>query len=198
MISAHWDTRPTADNDMNEENRSKPILGADDGASGVAVLLELARVLHQEKPDCCVILAFWDGEDWGPGEDKMYLGSVYFAKHPHPIDPTESILLDMIGQKQLQIPREGWSQQNFPALDDAIWKSAKTAGQGNIFVDSPGESIDDDQIPLAKLGIPSIDLIDFNYAYWHTLDDTPDKCDPNSLGAVGKTLEQYLRDQSTN
>ena len=196
LISAHWDTRPTADNDFDIANRGKPILGADDGASGVAVLLELARVLRKERPRCEVVLGFWDGEDWGPGEDKMYLGSIYFEKHPDPLRPDQSILLDMIGQKGLVVEREGWSQANAPALVDAVWSAAASAGASGVFQNSTGQQIIDDQIPLAKLGAPSIDLIDFNYAYWHTLQDTPDKCDPKSLDAVGKTLEQYLRDVS--
>ena len=193
MISAHWDSRPTADNDMDAANKLKPIPGADDGASGVAVLLELARALHQQKPNACVELAFWDGEDWGPGENKMYLGSIYFAAHPGALRPDQSILLDMIGQKKLVVNREQWSDQHFPALDNAVWSAASAAGESAIFQNSVGQEIIDDQIPLAKLNVPSIDLIDFNYAYWHTLQDTPDKCDPNALGAVGKTMEQYVR-----
>ncbi len=193
MISAHWDSRPTADNDMDAANKTKPIPGADDGASGVAVLLGLARALHQQKPNACVELAFWDGEDWGPGEDKMYLGSIYFAAHPGALRPDQSILLDMIGQKKLVVDREQWSDQHFPALDNAVWAAANTAGESSIFPNTVGQEIIDDQIPLAKLNVPSIDIIDFNYAYWHTLQDTPDKCDPNALGAVGKTMEQYVR-----
>jgi glutaminyl-peptide cyclotransferase len=196
LISGHWDSRPTADNDFDLADRDKPIPGADDGASGVAVLMELARVLHVERPKCCIILGFWDGEDWGPGEDKMYLGSVYFADHPGPLKPDQSILLDMIGQKGLVVDEEAWSQQHFPDTVAAVWHAADEAGQGAVFPTSVGEAIDDDQIPLAKLDVPSIDLIDFDFAYWHTLQDTPDKCDPNSLESVGVTLEQYIRNES--
>jgi glutaminyl-peptide cyclotransferase len=198
MISAHWDTRPTADMDFNPANRDKPILGADDGASGVAVLIELARVLHAERPSCCVELVCWDGEDWGPGEDKMYLGARWFAAHPDPARPDESILLDMIGQKNLLVPKEAWSAQNYPKLTDDVWQAAAEAGEGAVFPATVGPDIDDDQIPLAKMGIPSIDLIDFNYADWHQLTDTVDKCSPDSLDAVGKTLEQYVRDVDAN
>jgi hypothetical protein len=194
MIDAHWDTRPTADNDFDPANKDKPIPGADDGASGVAVLIELARVLHKERPSCCVILGCWDGEDWGPGEDKMYLGARYFAAHPDPIKPDQSILLDMIGQKNLTVLREEWSQENSPGLNDAVWKAASEAGESAVFQAGSGPDIGDDQVPIARLGIPSIDLIDFNYAYWHQLADTTDKCSPDSLDAVGKSLEQYVQD----
>ncbi len=195
MISAHWDTRPTADNDFELANRNKPIPGADDGASGVAVLIQLAKALHNEHPKCGIVLAFWDGEDWGPGEDRMYLGSRYFADNPGPLRPDQSILLDMVGQKDVVLEREGWSDSQYPKLVDAVWSSAASAGEGAIFQQSVGEAINDDQIPLARgLHVPSIDIIDFNYAYWHTLQDTPDKCSRKSLEAVGKTLEQYVRD----
>ena len=97
LLFTHWDTRPTADMDL--DHKDKPIIGADDGASGTATLLELARVLHTSRPTVGVILLFVDGEDWGPGENKMYLGARYFAQRPGLYKPTYAILLDMIGQK---------------------------------------------------------------------------------------------------
>ncbi|HEX5324329.1 MAG TPA: M28 family peptidase, partial [Capsulimonadaceae bacterium] len=160
MICAHWDTRPTADEDFDVENREKPIPGADDGASGVAVLLELARIFHSQRPKTGVILAFWDGEDWGPDDPEMYLGARYFAKHPGPYKPNKSILLDMIGQEGLVIPREQYSQDHFPALDDEVWNAAHSLGYTTQFPDAVKYQIYDDQIPLGDAGVPSIDLID--------------------------------------
>ncbi|MDR3706948.1 MAG: M28 family peptidase [Capsulimonadaceae bacterium] len=191
MLCAHWDTRPTADQDFDPANRSKPIPGADDGASGVAVLLELARALHNTHPSACVILAFWDGEDWGPGEDNMYIGARYFAIHPGALRPTESVLIDMIGQKDLTIPLERTSDDRFPDLCRKIWAIAAQMGYGANFPQRVDYQISDDHIPLIDAGIPSIDLIDFNYAPWHTLGDTPDKCSPTSLGIVGRVLGAY-------
>ena len=195
LLCAHWDTRPTADNDFTPSNRNKPIPGADDGASGVAVLLELARAFHAQRPKTGVILAFWDGEDWGPDEAHMYLGAVYYAKHPVPIKPDKLILIDMIGQKDLVVPKEQFSQQRYPDLVDEVFKDAAALGYQTEFPMRDGEAISDDQLPLSNSGIPCIDLIDFNYASWHTLDDTPDKCSPQSLQAVGRTLEKFVYDQ---
>lgn len=195
MICAHWDTRPTADEDFDIQNRTKPIPGADDGASGVAVLLELARVFHTTPPKCCVILTFWDGEDWGPDDPEMYLGARYFAKNPGPYKPDESILLDMIGQQNLVIPREQWSEQHYPQLDDQVWNAAHALGYTAQFPDEVKYDITDDQIPLGNVGIPSIDVIDFDYPYWHTLQDTPAHCSPDSLVIVGRTMEKVVYDQ---
>jgi hypothetical protein len=192
MLSAHWDSRPTADQEVDPLKRRQPIPGADDGASGVAVLLELARGLHDQKPKACVILAFWDGEDWGPGEDNMYVGAAYFAKHMMNLKPDEGVLIDMIGQKALKIPIETNSYEHSPKLVDKVWKTAADLGLSSVFVQSMPYRIDDDHKPLIQAGIPTIDLIDFDYAYWHTLDDTPDKCSPDSLGFVGKVLGAFI------
>ena len=112
MLFTHWDTRPTADQDL--DHKDKPIIGADDGASGTAALLELARVFHAKRPTVGVVLLFVDGEDWGPGEDKMYLGARHFAQHPGAYKPDYAILLDMIGDKDLNIYREVNSQSLHP------------------------------------------------------------------------------------
>ena len=190
MLFTHWDTRPTADNDL--EHKDQPIMGADDGASGTAAQLELARVFHAHRPNVGVILLFVDGEDWGPGEDKMYLGARYFAAHPGPNKPDYAILLDMIGKKDVTIYREANSQAWNPELNDKIWNAAAALGYGANFPDTVKYTIGDDHVPFHDAGIPAIDLIDFDYAYWHTLGDTADKCSPQSLKAVGDVMARVI------
>jgi glutaminyl-peptide cyclotransferase len=195
MLCAHWDSRPTADQDFNIANRNKPIPGADDGASGVAVLLELAKVFHQTKPKAEVILAFWDAEDWGPDDSHMYLGADYFSAHPGQLRPAKAILIDMIGNKGVTVPREVYSDENESNLMNEFYADADSLGYSQEFPDRPGEEITDDHWPMIAAKIPTIDLIDFNYAYWHTLQDTPDKCSPDSLQVIGRSLELFVYDQ---
>ena len=193
MIFTHWDTRPTADMDL--DHKDQPIIGADDGASGTAAQLELARVFHAQRPKVGVILLFVDGEDWGPGEDMMYLGARYFAAHPGANKPDYAILLDMIGKKDVTIYREGRSQAWDPELNDKVWAAAAALGYGANFPDSVKYTIGDDHVPFHDAGIPAIDLIDFDYAYWHTLGDTADKCSPKSLKAVGDVIAKVVMDE---
>jgi hypothetical protein len=195
MLCAHWDSRPTADNDFTFSNRDKPIPGADDGASGVAVLLELAKVFHKTRPKTEVILAFWDAEDWGPDDAHMYLGADYFSSHESNLRPTKAILIDMIGNKGVTVPREQYSELNEPALENEFYNDADSLGYSAQFPNTQGPDITDDHWPMIKAGIPTIDLIDLNYAYWHTLQDTPDKCSPDSLEIIGRSLELFTYDQ---
>jgi Zn-dependent M28 family amino/carboxypeptidase len=189
MFSAHWDTRPTADQEKTAENKKKPILGANDGASGVAVLLELARVLKAKKPKACIYFMLFDGEDVGPDIGNMLLGARYFAKHMDAYKPNAMILIDMIGDADQQIYRESNSVNNARKLVDTVWSAAASLGYGNRFPDEIKYPIEDDHLPMQDAGVPSIDLIDFDYPYWHTLADTVDKCSPESLEAVGRTLQ---------
>ena len=193
LLFTHWDTRPTADQDLDHKDR--PIMGADDGASGVATLLELARVLHAKRPAIGVILLFVDGEDWGPGENRMYLGARYFAARPGIYKPSYAILLDMIGQKDLQVHRELGSQTEHPELNDKVWSAAAALGYQAQFPDSLQGGIGDDHVAFNNNGIPAIDLIDFDYPYWHTLQDTADKCSPQSLKAVGDVMAKVVMDE---
>lgn len=194
LLLTHWDTRPTADQELDAVNKQKPIMGADDGASGTAVLLELARALHKQKPDVGVELLFVDGEDWGPGEDKMYLGAIHFASNPGEWRPDYAILLDMIGDKGLTVYREKSSQMLNPSLNDTVWADAGALGYRAQFPDAAKWQISDDHDTFNAHGIPAIDLIDFDYAYWHTLGDTPDKCDPHSLKVIGDVMEKVIYD----
>jgi len=203
LLCAHWDTRPFADQEVDPGKRRKPILGANDGASGVAVLLELARQFHERKPRVGVVIAFFDGEDYGRTPDAMFIGSKEFAQHwksrvrpaGQQIGFDYGILLDMVGDSDLQIPKERRSFAAAPKIVEKVWSAARRAGHGDVFLDEQGYEVEDDHWPLLVAGIRCIDVIDFNYAYWHTLDDTPDKCSPNSLQTIGDTLEKLVYEE---
>jgi hypothetical protein len=193
LLCAHWDTRPTADRDPDSSLREKPILGANDGGSGVAVLLEIARIVSQKRPKWGVDIILFDGEDYGPeGElDKFCLGSKYFAKNKGEYKPEFGILLDMIGDKDLNIYKEGYSSRYAKKIVDLVWGTAQKL-KIDCFNDSTRNFVYDDHIPLLEVGIPCIDLIDFDYPYWHTTQDTPDKCSPESLQKIGEVLVEIL------
>lgn len=193
LLVAHWDTRPRAEEDPNPANRAKPIIGANDGASGVAVLLELAKMFKSSPPPIGVDILLTDGEDYGDSrkdknDDLYFLGAKYFAKTKSTeYTPEFGILLDMIGDRDLQIPMEQFSMDYAPHVMDLIWTTADDIGIPQ-FVRIPGERVSDDHLALNEAGIPTVDLIDFDFPSWHTLADTPDKCSPESLEAVGKVL----------
>lgn len=187
MLAAHWDTRPIADNEPNPEKRDTPIIGANDGASGVAVLLEVARVLSLKPPKNRILIVLFDGEDYGKGIYEMVLGSRYFANHMNDWSPDWGILLDMIGDKNLEIPIELNSWRAAPNLVKRIWRKAIELNL-TAFQPRYGQAIYDDHIPMIEAGIPFVDLIDFDYPYWHTVEDTPDKCSADSLEVVGRLV----------
>lgn len=190
MLCAHWDTRPWADHDPNPANRTKPVPGAHDGASGVAVLLELARVFSEHQPGYGVDIVLFDGEDFGSyGDNNSWaIGSREFAQtQAHLFQPEYAILLDMIGDREQQIYKEQISLRYAPQLVDKIWKTAGNLGITE-FIPSPGYEIIDDHLRLLNVGIPCVNIIDFDYEYWHTIEDTPDKCSATSLENVGRVL----------
>ena len=192
MLCAHWDTRPVADQDPSPANRAKPILGANDAASGVATLLEVARVLKRNRPSLNVIIAFWDGEDLG----EFFYGSRYFARMSSTPAwkrwrPDRAILIDMIGDRDLQCNRETNSLRYAPDLYQEVLNAAAGLGLSRHF-DGPQMEVQDDHLPLNQAGIPAIDLIDFSYPAWHTVDDTPDKCSPESLSVIGRVLLRVI------
>jgi len=199
MISCHWDTRPVADMEDNREDKNQPIIGANDGASGVAVILELARILGENAPQIGVNLVMFDGEDMGlPGENETYCqGSRYFAKYPPIPLPYEAINLDMVGDKQLHLPIEKYSLEFNPELVRYLWKRADDLGL-DAFDMTPQYAIYDDHVPLYQIaGIPAIDLIDFKYPnpyanFWHTMDDIPENCSEESLDQVGRLMVDYI------
>jgi glutaminyl-peptide cyclotransferase len=193
LLCAHWDTRPFADKDPDSSLREKPILGANDGGSGVAVLLEIAKIISQKRPKWGVDIILFDGEDYGPEDEleKFCLGSKYFAKNKGQYKPEFGILLDMIGDKDLNIYKEGYSARYAKEVVDLVWGRARKL-RIDCFHDSTKYVMYDDHIPLLEVGIPCIDLIDFDYPYWHTIQDTPDKCSPESLQKIGEVLIEIL------
>jgi len=194
LLCAHWDTRPWADEDPNPSNRNKPVLGASDGASGVAVLLEIARLIHLYPPPYGIDIVFFDGEDYGVSgdNDSWAIGAREFAQRKSPsYNPQFGILLDLVGDKDQQLYMEGNSLRYAPEIVDRVWKKAEQLGVIE-FISENGYEIMDDHIRLLEVGIPCIDIIDFDYQYWHTVEDTPDKCSPQSLANVGRVVTAVI------
>ncbi|MGD1991965.1 MAG: M28 family peptidase [Anaerolineae bacterium] len=184
ILGAHYDTRRSAD----EEDPSVPVMGANDGASGVAVLLELARVLDRDRLQNEVWLTFFDAEDNG-GLDgwEWCVGSSYMAEHLE-VDPQAVIVVDLVGDADQDLYYEGNSD---PALREELWQIAADLGYDETFVPEHRWTMLDDHVPFARRGIPAVDIIDFDYSYWHTTQDTPDKVSPQSLERVGRVVERY-------
>jgi glutaminyl-peptide cyclotransferase len=195
LLVAHWDTRPTADNDSERTN--EPIPGANDGASGVAVLLELADVLSRHVPPIGVDILLVDGEDFGPGERDMYLGAKYFAANqPQNFRPLYGILVDMVGDRTPHFPVEENSERYAPEVVQRVWSVAEQIGLSSMFPRRVGSSVTDDHIPLNRAGIRTINIIDFEYgagnAFWHSHQDTVENTGPEGLGAVGRVLTALI------
>ena len=189
LLGAHYDTRLYATEDSDESARNSPVPGANDGASGVAVLLELARTLPV-LADQQVWLVFFDVEDQGRIEGwEWIIGSRAFVQNLTE-RPDRVVILDMIGDSDLQIYRERGSN---PSLTDAIWNTAAQLGYQDTFVNEEKYSILDDHIPFIEAGIPAVDIIDFDYPYWHTLEDTTDKVSSHSLEIIGLTITAWLQ-----
>jgi Zn-dependent M28 family amino/carboxypeptidase len=187
ILGAHYDTRMYADQDPDPQRSKQYVPGADDGASGVAVLLGLARSLPRHLP-VQVWLVFFDAEDNGgiPGWDWL-LGSKAFVASLTG-KPDAAVVVDMVGDKDLNIYLEKNSNQ---AIARSIWAEAAKAGYKQ-FIPVPNHSMIDDHTPFLQAGIPAVDIIDFDYPYWHTTADTPDKVSGESLKAVGDTLIKWL------
>ncbi|MFQ5568732.1 MAG: M28 family peptidase [Rhodothermales bacterium] len=200
LLAAHWDTRPVADRDPDPARHTRPVPGANDGASGVAVLLEMARLLHIDPPDIGVDIVLFDLEDLGDeGEpdsigvkNPFAIGSAYFAEHQSDYRPTFGILLDMVCDKNLRIPREGHSVARARPIVDKVWAAAKKVG-ASAFLDEPGPAITDDHVAFLQRGIRVIDLIHTPFpSYGHTTEDTPDQCSEESLQQVGDVLVEVI------
>lgn len=210
MFCAHWDCRPWADNDPDSTNWHKPIIAANDAASGVGVMIELARILKDSGLELGVDFICFDAEDYGtpqwfegedPG-DTWALGAQYFANNlPEGYAPRYGILLDMVGGVGAKFYREGMSMQYAPAIVKKVWNAARQVGYGSYFPKADGGMITDDHIPVNQTAnIPCIDVIPYYPdcaqssfgPTWHTIADNMDNIDKNTLKAVGQTMVQVL------
>ncbi len=193
LLGAHWDTRSVAERDPDPARRDQPIVGANDGASGVAVLIELGRVMAEQAPGVGVDIVLFDAEDGGDegGLGAWCIGSSYYASHLGAYCPRYAIVVDMIGDCDLDILTEPYSRSAAPELVSLVWGAAERVGAAS-FSDRTGTAIYDDHVPLAQAGLAAIVLIDLDYPYWHTVEDTPDKCCPASLAEVGRTVVEFL------
>jgi hypothetical protein len=198
LFFAHWDTRPRSDG-PNSTDSLAPVPGADDGASGVAVLLGMADALHARAPEIGIDLLFVDGEDYGdffaPGTPDVLIGARYYADHLVPPAPKYAVLLDMIGDNTLQIHQEGFSLSAAPAVVEKIWGMAARLGYSSTFVAGAGGQITDDHVEFHRVGIPAVDVIDLDYPWWHTKDDTMDKISAGSLQIVGDVMMGVVREE---
>lgn len=188
ILGAHFDTRMIADHDPDPEKVQQPVPGANDGASGVAVLLEIARVLPKDTSKD-IWLVFFDAEDNGniPGWDWI-LGSRAFAENLDS-SPDVVVVIDMVGDRDLNLYYEANSNQ---VISRQIWSAAADLGYEQ-FIPSVKYRMLDDHIPFIQQGIPAVDIIDFDYPYWHTSQDTLDKVSAESLEAVGVTLIRWIQ-----
>jgi hypothetical protein len=188
ILGAHYDTRIYADEDLDPARQRDPVPGANDGASGVAVLLELAQHIDTEQLGREVWLTFFDAEDNGRIDTwEWIVGSTHVANNL-PRQPEAMVLVDMIGDRELQV----YYEENSDAeLRTSIWQTAAELGYPQ-FIPQPKHSLLDDHTPFLRQGIPAVDLIDFDYPYWHTVADTTDKVSAESLEAIGRTLERWL------
>jgi hypothetical protein len=195
LLLAHWDTRPKADGPGSSDPEA-PVPGANDGASGVAVLIAVADALHAAPPTAGVDLLFVDGEDYGvfAEEKDVLIGSRHFAANlPEGPRYRYAILFDMVGDLDQRFPKEGNSLIGAPDVVKDVWDAARDIGYGHVFVNATGQAFTDDHVPLQQAGIPAIDIIDFDYDSWHTPDDTIDKVSAASLQVAGEVALEMIR-----
>lgn len=208
-LFAHWDSRPWADNDPDPKNHHTPILGANDGASGVGVLLEIARLINQQAPELGIDLIFFDAEDYGTPQfeekdqaSSWCLGSQYWAQNPHVegYNARFGILLDMVGGKNATFYKEGYSEEYAPDINKKVWKAAKKLGFSRNFVDEQGGMVTDDHLPVNQIArIKTIDIVPSDpsgkYSFnetWHTINDNMEHIDKTTLKAVGQTVMEVI------
>jgi Zn-dependent M28 family amino/carboxypeptidase len=207
LYVTHWDTRPTADNDRNLGAQQRPILGANDGASGVGLFVALGDVFKRTPPSVGVDLLFVDGEDWGAFEDvddttknkDVIIGSQHFVKTmPATYKPIFGVVWDMIGDKALNIKQEGHSLSGAPEVVSRVWATAKELGYGRQFLDESTSPITDDHVPFIRKGLRVIDVVDIDYCsdganycfgsptnLHHTHGDTMEQISAKSLQIIG-------------
>ncbi|HYO46088.1 MAG TPA: M28 family peptidase, partial [Gemmatimonadota bacterium] len=203
LLTAHWDSRPVAEKASDPTARARPTPGANDGASGVAVLLTLADELARTPPGIGVDILLTDGEDWGHDPatyeteiEDMLLGARNFAgASGGAYRPLFGILLDMVGERNARFRWEQNSLRLAPEVVQRVWDTAEDIGHEEFFEQEVGQAVTDDHVVLNEAGIRTIDIIDFDYPHWHTPEDTPDKVAAITLGAVGDVLLAVIRRQ---
>ena len=208
LLAAHYDTRSHATSETDPERAAQPVPGANDGGSGVAVMLELARQMGLSRPERAVDLLFVDAEDDGDDSDprSWCLGSQHWSQNmPYTSTaadprPRFGIVLDMVGGTGAQFHREYYSDAQAPEIVDLVWRAARVAGHGSRFIDKVGGGIIDDHLFINEGGIPCIDIIENNNPAtegfppgWHTLDDNMSGIDRATLRAVGETISTVIR-----
>lgn len=203
LLTAHYDSRPFSDKDPIPANKTKPCPGVNDGASGVGVLMEIARVMKEKAPTVGIDIILFDLEDYGDNGDQYSwcLGSTYWANNLHKANykPKYGILLDMVGAPNAIFPKEGLSRKNAPDVVKNLWSKAERLGYGNYFVDSNCEDMTDDHAPINIIAqIPCIDIIHYNFAtneffpHHHTTNDDITTIDKKTIKAVGQTLLEVI------
>ena len=212
LLFAHWDTRPYSDEDPNPANHRKPIDGADDGASGVGVLLEIARQIGMKTPNIGIDIAFFDAEDYGVPEfakeqygntsDTWCLGSRFWGRNPHKpgYKAQFGILLDMVGARDAVFYKEYISMRYAARYVDEVWEKARNLGYGKYFINANGGAITDDhEAVIEETGIPCLDIINYDpnteegfRAHWHTQNDNMNVIDRDVLKAVGQTVMEII------
>ena len=197
LLLTHWDTRPTADQSRDDDDRERPVPGANDGASGTAVLLELARIFAEQAPPGGVDLLFSDGEDYGPTTADMFLGAAHYATGRGTEAPPDfAVLLDMVGDADPRFPVEAYSLEAAPQLVQRVWGIAADLGYRRYFPLDETVRVVDDHVKLNEAGIPTINVIDFDYGsgngLWHTPDDTPEHTSAQTLLMVGDVMAEFV------
>lgn len=197
LLLTHWDTRPKADQSQESKDREKHVPGANDGASGTSVLLELARMFHIQAPDWGVDLLFSDGEDYGPTTEDMFLGASYYAAGRGTENPPEfAILLDMVGDADPRFLPEAYSLEAAPQLVQRVWGLAANLGYQRYFPLNETVRVMDDHVKLNDAGIPTINIIDFEYgpsnSIWHTPNDIPENTSAQTLLIVGDVVAEFV------
>ncbi|MCD8183132.1 MAG: M28 family peptidase [Bacteroides sp.] len=207
-LFSHWDSRPWADADPDEKNHRTPILGANDGASGVGVLLEIARQIQQQQPELGIDIILVDAEDYGAHqsykgahkEEYWALGAQYWAQSPHVqgYNVRFGILLDMVGAKDATFFYEGYSEEFAKNINRKVWNAANDLGYGRYFIKQQGATVTDDHLFVYQHArIPTVDIIQYSeeagfYENWHTVKDDMDGIDRNTLKAVGQTVMEVI------
>lgn len=194
LFLAHWDTRPTSDQSTDPAERDTPVPGANDGASGVAVLLALGELFSRQSPPVGIDLLFVDGEDYGPTTADMFIGSLRYAAEPLAGRPRYAVLLDMVGDRDPGFPVEGYSSEYAPRVVQRVWGIARELGYGRLFPMRVRPPVHDDHVALNEAGIPAVDIIDFDYgpgnALWHTPDDVAENVSASTLEVVGEVVAE--------